>query len=453
MADPGASTVKMPMPEQIIAGRYRIISRLGSGGMGLVFLAEQLATGNKVALKFLDPEPSDETRASRFLREAKVALEVQHPGATQILDLGKDESGRLFMCFELVEGDDLREMLKREGRLRFGEARSIAVQVAQVLAFAHERHIVHRDVKPENLRVRRDVGGIHVKVLDFGIARLLKDTGVRLTAEGMLAGTPRYMAPEQVKDEPLDGKIDQYALGLVLFEMLTGVVAIGGKNITQILMHQLKTVVAPLAWVDPELVNPDIDGFIAKACAKDPLDRFGSMSEFIVALQALRVDEGAWPAAKQPPANPGSTSAQTREGAKPETPPEEGQSETQVRVPMRTEVEKRLEVITEPHREPVARRPAASERKTDPLQAMQGGKTPHPVFEFTTEPEKPMVARNKATLPVRAEGDSARRKVVGLAVPSAPKSGGSSVGWWLLGVVMGLGGLGAAAAWWWFGHR
>src|SRR4051812_44495369 len=140
MADPSVSTVKMPMPEQIIAGRYRIISRLGSGGMGLVFLAEQLGVGNKVALKFLDPEPSDDTRAARFLREAKVALQVQHPGATQILDLGQDESMRLFMCFELVEGEDLREMIKREGRLKFGEARSICVQVAQVLAFAHDRN-------------------------------------------------------------------------------------------------------------------------------------------------------------------------------------------------------------------------------------------------------------------------------------------------------------------------
>jgi len=193
-----------PAVGQVIAGKYRIISRLGSGGMGLVYLAERVGVGSRVALKFLDPAPSeDETRIARFLREAKVGLEVQHPGAAQILDLGRDESLRLFLCFELAEGEDLREIIKREGRLRAGEAIDIALQVAQVLAFAHDRHIVHRDVKPENVRVRRDLAGPHVKVLDFGIARLLKDAGVRLTAEGMLAGTPRYMAPEQVKDEPL----------------------------------------------------------------------------------------------------------------------------------------------------------------------------------------------------------------------------------------------------------
>ena len=267
----------------------------------------------------------------------------------------------------------------------------------------------------------------------------------------MLAGTPRYMAPEQVKDEPFDGKIDQYALGLVLFEMLTGVVAIGGKNIAQILMHQLKTLVAPLAWVDPELANQDIDGFIAKACAKDPLDRFASMADFIVALQALQVDERAWPEAKAPPANPGSTSAKTREAEKAHTPPREGESDTLVRAHLQTEVERRLEVPTEPDgREPVARRPAASERKTDPLPGMKVGKPVHPVVELPTEPEKPMVRRNQATLPVRAEGDSARRKVVGLALPAAPRGADSRLGWWLLGVMLGLGSLGL---WWWFNHR
>src|SRR5262245_8867750 len=100
----------MPMPDQVIAGKYRIISRIGSGGMGRVFLAERVGVGNKVALKFLDPEPNDDdTRIARFLREAKVGLEVQHPGAAQVLDLGRDESMRLYLCFELVEGEDLRE--------------------------------------------------------------------------------------------------------------------------------------------------------------------------------------------------------------------------------------------------------------------------------------------------------------------------------------------------------
>lgn len=442
MSDPGRSTVKMPMPEQIIAGRYRIISRLGSGGMGMVFLAEQLGVGTKVALKFLDPEPStDETRATRFLREAKVALQVQHPGATQILDLGRDEAMRLFICFELVEGEDLRELIKREGRLRYGEAKSICVQVAQVLAFAHDRGIVHRDVKPENLRVRRDLGGTHVKVLDFGIARLLKDTDVRLTGEGMLAGTPRYMAPEQVKDEAIDGRIDQYALGLVLFEMLTGAVAIGGKNITQILMHQINTLIAPLAWVDPRLAHPAIDAFIAKACAKDPADRFASMADFVAGLQAVQVDERAWPEPKAPPANPGSSTAQTRNGA-PVAASREGESDTLVQVPVQTQQERRLEVPTEPDREPVARRTEAP-RSTDPDQLRQNAKVAQPALEVPTDPERPMVSFQRQTLPPRRE--ASRHKGVGVVVPQRPRR-------WVLGVLLVVLTVGSAAAWW-FTHR
>ena len=468
MTGPGTSTVKLPMPDQVIAGKYRIISRLGSGGMGLVFLAEQLPStplgangGTKVALKFLDPEPSeDESRAQRFLREAKVALQVQHPGATQILDLGQDEAGRLYMCFELVEGEDLREVLKREGRLRLGEARSITVQVAEVLAFAHGRNIVHRDVKPENLRVRRDAQGIHVKVLDFGIARLLKDANVRLTAEGMLAGTPRYMSPEQVKDEAIDGRTDQYALGLVLFEMLTGAVAIGGKNITQILTHQLKTPVPSLSWVDPLLGNAELDAFIARTCAKEPGHRFVSMTELIAALQAIQVDEVGWPAAKAPPAVPGNTSSPTRQGEQPTPvapPMREGESDTLVRVPARTDLEpqhepeRRSEVPTDPDREPVARRPA-KERPTDPDRERSAGgpvKVAPPALELPTDPERPAVSRSKATVPSRSARppDPARQKVICVAMPP-PRT--SRVGWGLFALVVLSGG--AVAGWWWFTH-
>ncbi len=298
---PREHTVKLPQPHQVLAGKYRIVERAGTGGMGLVFLGEELGTGRRVALKFLDPEPTDdESRLARFLREGKVGLEVKHPGAAQLLDFGRDASMRLFLCFEYIEGEDLRELLRREGRLRFEEARAITLQVAEVLAFAHERGVVHRDIKPENLRVLRDASGTMVKVLDFGIARLLKDTGARLTAEGMLAGTPRYMAPEQVSDEPFDGGVDQYALGLVLYEMLTGAAAMPGRNITQILMHQLQTPVPALGSVDAALASPEVDAFLARACAKARDQRFATMADFSAALAALRIDEARWATAALP---------------------------------------------------------------------------------------------------------------------------------------------------------
>ncbi|HEY1087091.1 MAG TPA: serine/threonine-protein kinase, partial [Archangium sp.] len=407
------TTLKMPLPEQIIAGRYRIVTRLGSGGMGLVFLAEQLGVGRKVALKFLDPEPSeDASRLERFLQEAKVGIAVQHPNATQVLDLGQDEAGRLFVAFEHVEGEDLREVLKREGRLRWSEARAIALQVAQVLAFAHERGIVHRDIKPENIRVRRDLGMTHVKLLDFGIARMLKKNGVRLTAEGALAGTPRYMSPEQVNDEAIDGRVDQYALGLVLYEMLTGAVAIGGKNVTQILVHQLQTLVPPLAWADPELGHPVVDAFIARACAKARDERFPAMAEFITALQALQVDERAWPPPRAGLPGPVGSSEPTKDGTEP---PASGLSDTFVRPRITTDPEPRLAVnreLREPRTEPMVKavpRPEAATVSKPPGATTLGGETepvllrPSRVLELPTDPERPAVLRQPVRLTVRGD--------------------------------------------------
>lgn len=293
------STVRLPLPEQVLSDKYRLLSRLGQGGMGYVFLAEKLHLGTKVAIKFLDPEPNaDATRLKRFLQEARVAVEVNHPGAAQLLDAGHDEvTGSLFLVFEYVEGKDVREVLQEEGRLPFDEARDICIQVAEVLAFAHARGIVHRDIKPENVRMRRDLGGARVKVLDFGIARLVNQGAVRLTAEGMLAGTPRYMAPEQIRDLPLDARTDVYALGLLLFEMLSGVPAFDGKNLSQVLLRQMNEPLPTLKSIDLSLGHPQVDAFLARACAKATIERFQNMESFVGALKSLQVS--AWPAPRK----------------------------------------------------------------------------------------------------------------------------------------------------------
>ncbi len=354
-------TIKVPLPDQVVAGRYRLISRLGSGGMGLVFLAEHLGVGNQVAVKFLDPEPNEDPhRVARFLREAKVSLEVKHPGAAQLLDVGRDDVGHLYLVFEYVEGKDLRDLLKEEGRLRFGEAKDIALKVAEVLSFAHARHIVHRDIKPENIRIRRDLSGPHVKVLDFGIARLLRAGGVRLTVAGALAGTPRYMAPEQVRDTELDGRTDGYALGLVVFEMLTGTPAFAGKNVSHILLKQVQEPLAALRSVAGDFDPADaatVDAFLARACAKEPDERFSTMADFVAALGSLPVDEARWP---EPRLLPPVALSPTTEMPRPQG---AGLSDTMVRQePLRPPPDAdgppfppRVEVPTEPAR-PSARR-------------------------------------------------------------------------------------------------
>ncbi len=423
------STLKVPAPEHIIAGRYRILSRLGSGGMGLVFLAQPLAGGADVALKFLDPESDDEARLERFLTEAKVAVTMQHPNAAQVYDLGRDDEGRLFIVFEVVPGEDLRDLLKREGRLTWRDARDIVLQIASALAYAHDNHIVHRDVKPENLRVRRQGAVLHVKLLDFGIARVLRNAGVRLTGEGMLAGTPRYMAPEQVKDEPLDGRTDIYALGLVFYEMLTGAIAMGGRNVPQILIHQVQTPVPPLKWADATLDFPQVDAFIARACAKPQHERFASMREFIQELQTLNVDDATWPAPRVPSEKTESSNQPTRDLGKPA-----GHSDTFVKQQPSTELEPAYrpasDVPTDPDRAPVHRAiPLTESKVVDVVPA---------TYEAPTELERPMVKRPPRIM--------AKQTLMSAPLPKQTR-------WPAVLVGIGLGLLSIAAAAWWWLHR
>jgi serine/threonine-protein kinase len=253
-----------------------------------------LGVGNKVAIKVLDPAPGgDPVRIPRFIQEAKVGLTVVHPGAAQLLDMGTDDvRGFLYLVFEYVEGEDLRALLKRENKLSFDEARSIVLRAAEALAFAHAHGVVHRDIKPENIRVRRDLAGLHVKVLDFGIARLVKEGSVRLTGDGLLAGTPRYMAPEQVRDAPIDARTDIYALGLTLFEMLSGRPAFDGINPALVMKRQVEEAV-------PALGNPAVDAFLSMACAKRPDGRFPSMEALVLALKDLDPERKSIPPAEK----------------------------------------------------------------------------------------------------------------------------------------------------------
>lgn len=287
------------LKKPLIAGRYEVEQRLGSGGMGTVYLAKQVGVGNRVALKFLAPQLChDEAFVQRFLREARVSLEVTHPGAAQLLDAGRDADGQLYIAFEYVEGEDVRTRLEREGAMPFDEARQVALKVAEVLAFAHARGVVHRDIKPENVRIRKDLAGTHVKVLDFGIARFTQDADARLTAEGGLAGTPRYMAPEQIKGAAVDARADVYALGLLVFEMMTGREAYPAASTALLLLHQLQEPLPRLKDAQPTRDNPALDAVLAKACAKEPSQRYPDMAAFISAL--MLVPDPLWRSAGVP---------------------------------------------------------------------------------------------------------------------------------------------------------
>jgi hypothetical protein len=292
MTEPAGAAASSRPSLQVVAGRYQVLRKIGSGGMGAVYLAKQIGVGNQVALKFLPAHLSDDAQLRRrFEREAALSLEVRHPGAAQLLDSGVDSDGQLYLAFEYVEGEDLSALLDREGALSFEDATALTCKVAEVLAFAHAKGVVHRDIKPENIRVRRDLAGLHVKVLDFGIARLVDEVGTKLTIDGGVAGTPRYMAPEQIAAGTIDARTDIYALGLVLFEAVTGREAFTRETTSQLMWAQLNDPVPAVMEVQPLRDYPALDAVIAQACAKESSGRFASAQALVEALKALQVPQ------------------------------------------------------------------------------------------------------------------------------------------------------------------
>ncbi len=284
------------MVDKVIKGKYRIVRKLGQGGMGAVYLAEQLGIGHRVALKFLKSEfSSDAEIARRFLNEAKSYARVAHPNAVTLHDFGQDEEGNLFIAMEYCEGVDLKKVISEQRQLPVYEAIEVVLQVADVLANAHGKGVVHRDLKPENIMIRRGMRGVHAKVLDFGIARLM-DAGTRLTVAGAIAGTPRYMSPEQVEGREADLRADVYSLGIVLYEALTGVQPFDGSTIAEILRRQVSEPMPLLSQADPQLDLPDLDSVIQKACAKKREDRWQDMLMFANALSQTLPTQANLPA-------------------------------------------------------------------------------------------------------------------------------------------------------------
>ncbi len=282
-----------------VAGRYRILAKLGEGGMGAVYRAEQISLKRTVALKVLRPELSAEPgMVRRFNAEAELAAKLSHPNTVTLFDFGQDADGSLFIAMEYLEGRSLREVLTREGPLSPGRALAISEQLCASLADAHSRGIVHRDLKPDNVMlVKRGRATDVARVLDFGIAKLRDEqtdgANRPMTRAGDLLGTPQYMAPEQIRGETVDARTDIYALGAMLYEMVTGRLPFEGPTLMSILSKHLTEMPVPPRDRRPDLrISPTLNQLVMDALDKDPARRPATMDAFADRLARLVVEVG-----------------------------------------------------------------------------------------------------------------------------------------------------------------
>jgi len=286
-----------PFPPAEIGARYRIQREIGRGGMAIVYLADDLRHRRKVAIKFIQPELAQAVGAARFLREIEIAAQLTHPHIVPLYDSGEID-GRLFYVMPFLEGESLRDRLRREQVLPVPDALAIARQVASALEFAHARNVVHRDIKPENVLLYEG----EAMVADFGIALAVSAAATpRITGSGLVVGTPEYMSPEQALDEGTDARSDQYSLACVLFEMLTGEAPYSGASMYAILSKRLVDPV-PSARRLRSTVPAVVDRALTRALARLPADRFTSVGAFgaELALAAMTPATGSTAVAERP---------------------------------------------------------------------------------------------------------------------------------------------------------
>jgi serine/threonine protein kinase len=273
--------------------QYVLVEKIGEGGMGAVYLADQPTMGRRAVVKLLHPSLSrDPQVAARFNLEARAAAALNHPHIVTVYNYGALPDGVLYLAMEHLDGRDLERAIEESGRLSPARAVHVARQICEALAEAHARGVVHRDLKPSNVMlVTRGRDDEFVKVLDFGIAKV---RGVALTASGMIFGTPEYMSPEQLCGRELDGRSDLYALGVVLFEMLSGRLPFAGETPEQQMAAHLETLPPSLASVAPDADVPrELDALVARLLAKDPAARPSSAEQLSELLAAALADAPA----------------------------------------------------------------------------------------------------------------------------------------------------------------
>ncbi len=287
-----------PLMGTVLGGRYRIVGRVGTGGMGTVYRAEQVGLARAVALKVLKQEfVSDRETVGRFQREANAMSLLMHPNTVRVFDFGEDKGGHLFLAMELLEGELLTAHAEREGPLDPHRAVRIAIEILRSLGEAHLKGLVHRDLKPDNIFLAQVEGHPQaiVKVLDFGIAKIFRDDGKPInqleTQAGTVFGTPRYMSPEQAQGRQLDPRSDLYSVGVLLYQLLVGHAPfVDDDAVVVMAKHIREEVIPPTVAAPQQPIPPRLEAAVMKALGKEPGQRFASAEVMEQALQVAATD-------------------------------------------------------------------------------------------------------------------------------------------------------------------
>jgi len=280
------------LSNQILDARYQVLKKLGEGGMSYVYLAKEISSDAIVAIKVLSPRlASDKSSVERLRREAGLAMRLDHPNVCRILRLGESEDGLIYLVMPFLKGELLSDREVRGGPMEMTLGVTLLKQMCAGLHHAHELQIIHRDLKPENVMLVPEDGGAagegveHAVVMDFGLAKERRaDPAIaKLTATGIILGTPEFMSPEQIRGKPLDARSDIYALGIVAFEMFTGKLPFQGRNAQEMMIARLRSQPIAIRSLRPDI--PDtVEKALTKALQTNPDDRFTTALEFGEAL-------------------------------------------------------------------------------------------------------------------------------------------------------------------------
>jgi serine/threonine-protein kinase len=302
MAGRGEKPVELThanLTDRVLDGRYRIVRKVGEGGMSFVYLASDIATQEQYAIKVLSAAlSSDENAMARLRREASLGMRLAHPNVCHIIRLGETQDGLVYVVMPYVEGEVLSDRNNRLGTLSIAEVVRHVRDIAAGLHVAHELKIVHRDLKPENVMIcKQPGGGERAVVMDFGLAKERRADAElqKLTATGIILGTPEFMSPEQLRGRPLDPRTDVYSLALMTYEMLTAKLPFSGRTQQEMMIARLRSDPVPLRQAAPSLGLEAVERVLGKAMQRDPNDRYQTAPEFATALATAAkadADEG-----------------------------------------------------------------------------------------------------------------------------------------------------------------